>query len=80
MRGKDGLYDTLCLRAQRAALPECAFNNKTGCVQMEGHQKPTSFLPLNPKIHTQILQIDPHTFLLTKVERIWSKIKAFSLW
>ena len=29
MRGKNGLYDTLCLRAQRAALPECPFNNKT---------------------------------------------------
>ena len=32
------------------------------------------------KIHIQILQTDLYTFLLRTVERIWFKIKAFSLW
>ena len=36
--------------------------------------------PLSPKIDIQILQTDLHTFLLRTVERIWFKIKAFSLW
>ena len=36
--------------------------------------------PLSPKIQIQILQTDLHTFLLRTVERIWFKIKAFSLW
>ena len=36
--------------------------------------------PLSPKIHIQTLQTDLHTFLLRIVERIWFKIKAFSLW
>jgi len=36
-------------------------------------------IPLSPKIHIQILQTDLHTFLLGIVERIWFKIKAFSL-
>ena len=35
--------------------------------------------PLSPKIHIQILQTDLHLFLLRMVERIWFKIKAFSL-
>ena len=35
---------------------------------------------LSPKIHIQILQTDLHTFLSRTVERIWFKIKAFSLW
>ena len=35
--------------------------------------------PLSPSIHIQILQTDLHTFLLRIVERIWFKIKAFSL-
>ena len=34
---------------------------------------------LTPKIHIQILQTDLHLFLLRIVERIWFKIKAFSL-
>ena len=34
---------------------------------------------LSPKIHIQILQTDLHTFLLRIVERIWFKIKVFSL-
>ena len=89
IRGKDGLYDTLCLRAERAALPESPFNykwlldknsNPNGCAQMEGHLEPTSLNPLSPKIHIPILQIDLYTFLLRIVEIIWSKIKAFSLW
>ena len=36
--------------------------------------------PLSPKIHIQILPTDLHTFLLRIVERIWFKIKVFSLW
>ena len=36
--------------------------------------------PLSPKIQIQILQTDLHTFLLWIVERIWVKIKVFSLW
>ena len=36
--------------------------------------------PLSPKIHVQILQTDLHTFVLRMVERVWFKIKAFSLW
>ena len=36
--------------------------------------------PLSPKIQIQILQADLHTFLLRIVERIWFKIKVFSLW
>ena len=36
--------------------------------------------PLSPKIHIQILQTDLHQFSLRIVERIWFKIKAFSLW
>ena len=35
--------------------------------------------PLSPKIQIQILQSDLNTFLLRIVERIWFKIKAFSL-
>ena len=35
--------------------------------------------PLSPKIQIQILQTGLHTFLLRIVERIWFKIKAFSL-
>ena len=38
------------------------------------------FNPLSPKIHIQILQTDFHTFALRIVERIWFKIKLFSLW
>ena len=38
------------------------------------------FNPLSPKILIQILPTDLHTFLLRIVERIWFKIKAFSLW
>ena len=38
------------------------------------------FNPLSPKIEIQILQTDLHTFLLRIVERIWFKIKVFSLW
>ena len=38
------------------------------------------FNPLILKIHIQSLQTDLHTFLLQIVERIWFKIKAFSLW
>ena len=37
------------------------------------------FNPLSPKIEIQILQTDLHTFLLKIVERIWFKIKVFSL-
>ena len=36
--------------------------------------------PLSPKIQIQILQTDLHTLLLRIVERIWFKIKVFSLW
>ena len=36
--------------------------------------------PLSPKIHIQILQTYLLTFLLRIVERIWFKIKEFSLW
>ena len=36
--------------------------------------------PLSPKIQTQILQTDLHTFALRIVERIWFKIKSFSVW
>ena len=39
----------------------------------------SSFNPLSPKIHIQILQTDLHQFLLRIVERIWFKIKAISL-
>ena len=35
--------------------------------------------PLSPRINIQILQTDLYTFLLRIVERIWFKIKAFSL-
>ena len=35
---------------------------------------------LIPKIHIQFLQTDLRTFLLQIVERIWFKIKVFSLW
>ena len=35
---------------------------------------------LSPNMHIQILQTDLYTFLLRIVERIWFKIKAFSLW
>ena len=38
------------------------------------------FRVLSPKIHIQILQTDLHTFPLRIVERIWFKIKVFSLW
>ena len=38
------------------------------------------FNPLSPEIHIQTLQTDLHTFLLRIVERIWFKIKVFSLW
>ena len=38
------------------------------------------FNPLSPKIQIQILQTDLHTFPLRIVERIWFKIKIFSLW
>ena len=38
------------------------------------------FNPLSPKIEIQILQTDLYTFLLKIVERIWFKIKVFSLW
>ena len=38
------------------------------------------FNPLSPKIQIQILQTDLHTFPLRIVERIWLKIKVFSLW
>ena len=41
---------------------------------------PFSFTHLSPKIHIQFFQTDLHTFLLRTVERIWFKIKAFSLW
>ena len=41
---------------------------------------PKSVNPLSPKIHIQILHTDLHTFLLRIFERIWFKIKAFSLW
>ena len=37
-------------------------------------------LNLSPKIHIQILQTDLHTVVLRMAERIWFKIKAFSLW
>ena len=40
----------------------------------------SQFNRLSPSIHIQILQTDLHTFLLRIVERIWFKIKAFSLW
>ena len=40
---------------------------------------PTDLNSLSPKIHIQILQTDLHTFLFRIVERIWLKIKAFSL-
>ena len=43
-------------------------------------RRQTKVNPLSPKINIQILQIDLHTFLLRIVERIWFKIKAFSLW
>ena len=36
--------------------------------------------PLSPKIQMQILQTDLHTFALRIVERIWFKIKSFSVW
>ena len=42
-------------------------------------QESMLFNPLSPKIHIQILQTDLHTFLLRIGERIWFKIKAFSL-
>ena len=35
---------------------------------------------LSPNIHKQILQTYLHTLVLRIVERIWFKIKAFSLW
>ena len=35
--------------------------------------------PLRPKVQIQILQTDLHTFRLRIVERIWFKIKGFSL-
>ena len=38
------------------------------------------FNPLSPKIYIQTLQTDLYTFLLRIVERIWFKIKVFSLW
>ena len=38
------------------------------------------FNPLSPKIQIQILQTDLHTFSLRIVERIWFKIKIFSVW
>ena len=38
------------------------------------------FNPSSSKIHIQILLADLHTFLQKTVERIWFKIKAFSLW
>ena len=37
------------------------------------------FNRLSPNIQVQILQTDLHTFPLRIVERIWFKIKAFSL-
>ena len=37
------------------------------------------FNTLSPNIHIQIRQTDFHTFLLIMVERIWFKIKSFSL-
>ena len=44
---------------------------------LAGHD---TFNPLSTKIQIQILQTDLHTFLLRIVERIWFKIKVFSLW
>ena len=43
-------------------------------------RRQTKVNPLSPKINIQILQTDLHLFLLRIVERIWFKIKAFSIW
>ena len=36
--------------------------------------------PLSPSVHIQILQTGLYAFLKELVERIWQKIKTFSLW
>ena len=50
------------------------------CIKQGGKIHDFCFNPLSPKIHIQSLQTDLHTFLAQIVERIWFKIKAFSLW
>ena len=52
-------------------------------IKVNGNPLVTLFcltLNLSPKIHIQILQTDLHTVVLRIAERIWFKIKEFSLW
>ena len=57
------------------------FHNWQKLFGLDSHVcKLTVVNPLSPRINIQILQTDLYTFLLRIVERIWFKIKAFSLW
>ena len=56
------------------------FTTATLGTEESGHCGDVIINPLSPKIQTQILQTDLHTFLLRTVERIWFNIKALALW
>ena len=70
------------LKNSRKYITKCAFKIKACLAYNSTGSKVLHCLinPLSPKIHIQILQTDLHTFLLRTVERIWFKMKTFSLW